>query len=225
MKPSVEVTNVGQNQVDCEVRARIVPAGQESLLASGWEAGVPPGCWSGVATLPKLQPAHTVEATFGHFQFIPGQWYTLQYWVQAEGDQVARNDTTSVRFQYAPEQYFMSDPGLKVTVVGTGRTTGHVLTLTAYNPTEENQRFKVGPAITRVVGEYQDYIIVDLVDVELAPNKRWSFLWTDIASTSDGLHCPKGQPVRTLPPGSLRTIWGHFCVQAICLHPVQDSSL
>ena len=170
--PSVDITNVGQNPVDGKVWARIVPAGQENLLNQPWDARTPAGCWSDVISLTDLQPGTTEEVSFGHFRFLPGQWYTAYYRVEAEGDQVKRNDTASVRFQYAPERHFICDSRLKVKVEGTGRTTGHVITLTVFNPTDEAQRLKVGPAITRVVGEYQDYIIIDLVDVELAPGEN-----------------------------------------------------
>ncbi|MCB9284180.1 MAG: hypothetical protein H6563_08925 [Lewinellaceae bacterium] len=67
----------------------------------------------------------------------------------------------------AQSRFPSAHPGLEARATGTGRTTGHVITLTLLNTTGEEMDTEIGPLVIPSEGEYQGYVINDVYPVTI----------------------------------------------------------
>lgn len=165
--PEATFTNVGETTMDFNVEVAIGKQTDQDWLDS-WLAGryVPSGIlWTNQQEVKKVEAAQSVDVKFNHYRYVPETDYIMAFAVRSEQDEVSRNDTARIDFRFNQRVPSGVQEGLVYTAKGTGRTTGHVITLSIYNPLDTAVVLEIGPYIVPGHNGHQGYVIPGIYTV------------------------------------------------------------
>lgn len=171
--PEVTLTNVGSHTMDFSVEVAIGKKGSQNSI-NAWlsDGNLHAGLWTNTQQVEDLDSAQTVDVRFDHFRFTPNADYIMAFTVRSDDDEVSRNDTTSITFHVDKKPPTSIPEGVNITATGTGRTTGHVVTLSVDNPLDEAVVIDLGPYVIPPSRGFQGYVIPEPFTVIAPPGDR-----------------------------------------------------